>query len=108
MWHMGDGWGWWMVFGWLWMVAFWGLIIWAVYAITRPREPGTGAGARGATAMEILERRYASGEINDQEFEERRRLIAPSDMGATAGTSYPPEPRVNTPSGNQAGRVSTR
>jgi hypothetical protein len=33
MWHMGDGWGWWMVMGWLWMGLFWGLIIWGVYTV---------------------------------------------------------------------------
>ncbi len=38
-WHMGDGWGWWMVLGWVWMVVFWGLIIWAVYAVVRRLEP---------------------------------------------------------------------
>jgi putative membrane protein len=78
MWHMGNGWGWWMAFGWLWMVIFWGLIIWAVYAvITRverrssdnqpPRETGT--------ALDILERRYARGDIDAEQFEEMRRRI---------------------------------
>jgi putative membrane protein len=81
MWHMGDGWGWWMVVGWVWMAVFWGLIIWAVYAIISrltggretppvpPREP---------TAIEILERRYAHGELTDDEFEAmRERLMHP-------------------------------
>ena len=31
MWHMGDGWGWWMGFGSIWMVGFWAVIIWAVF-----------------------------------------------------------------------------
>lgn len=94
MWHMGDGWGWWVLFGWLWMVVFWGLIIWAIAAITRPREPGVAAGERGTTAIEILERRYASGEINDQEFDERRRRqLARPNVGVTAGASYPHEAR---------------
>lgn len=30
---MHDSWGWWMLVGWIWMLVFWGLIIWAVYAI---------------------------------------------------------------------------
>ena len=33
MWHMGDGWGWWMGFGSIWMVGFWAVIIWAVFTM---------------------------------------------------------------------------
>jgi putative membrane protein len=74
---MHDGWGWWMVFGWLWMLVFWGLIIWAVYAVvTRLGErPGGDASRIEPTALDILERRYASGEISADEFEEMRRRL---------------------------------
>ena len=75
MWHMGDGWGWWMAFGWLWMVVFWGLIIWAVYAlVSRPgqRDTSQPAAPREATALEILEQRYARGELSHDEFEAMR------------------------------------
>jgi uncharacterized membrane protein len=32
-------------------------------------------GSRGGHAMEILKERYARGEINNAEFQERRRLL---------------------------------
>jgi putative membrane protein len=86
MWHMGDGWGWWMVFGWIWMAVFWGLIIWAVYSIiTRVgggRRPELGE--REPSALEILDRRYARGEIDAEQFEAMRgRLTAPAGANQT-------------------------
>jgi putative membrane protein len=76
MWQMHDGWGWWMVVGWVWMVLFWGLIIWAVYAVVtrldgnrdrqQPDEPG---------ALTLLERRYVRGEISQEEFERMRETV---------------------------------
>jgi len=79
MWHMGEGWGWWMVFGWIWMAAFWALVIWAVYAVVqRVQRDGERRQPPEAGALEILERRYARGELTTQEFEEmRQRLTAP-------------------------------
>jgi len=80
MWHMHDGWGWWMVFGWLWMIVLWGLIIWAVYAvITRIEHRSPGQPPRGEpTALEILEQRYARGEITTEQFEEMRQRLTRS------------------------------
>lgn len=77
MWHMGDGWGWWMVFGTLMMVGFWGVLIWAVAALVRGPSNGPERPARrDPTAMEILERRYVSGDLSDEEFETRRRRLS--------------------------------
>lgn len=84
MWHMHDGWGWWAVFGWIWMIVFWGLIIWAVYAIVRRLEgDGRGADRTEPTALEILERRYARGEITGDEFAEMRRTLGSGDVSRT-------------------------
>jgi len=85
MWHMGDGWGWWMGFGSIWMVGFWAVIIWAVFTL-RARWMGdhhrvledTG------TALEILERRYARGELSDEQYETMRARLsqAPAPIAA--------------------------
>ncbi len=53
----------------LWIVVL-GLIIWAVVSATR----GVGAQTMGAdSALEILKKRYARGEITKQEYEDRKR-----------------------------------
>ncbi len=60
-------------FGW-WMVTLWGVILAVVVSASRStRKPPT-----GFAALEILKNRYAAGEIDHQEFEERRRLLDPS------------------------------
>ena len=65
----GMGMGWWWIIGIVVLIA----IIWPVSQRFRnnsatPREPGK-------TALDILKERYAQGEINKQEFEERKRDI---------------------------------
>jgi putative membrane protein len=69
----GFGGGWLM---WLGMIVFWGLVILGVIALAR------GAGhshavtsLRTESAFEILKRRYASGEINREEYEQKRKDI---------------------------------
>lgn len=70
-------WGWWDGgWGWLWMslsmVAFWALvvalIVWGVRALRAPAPP-----ERDAVA--ILEERFARGEIDREELEERRAAL---------------------------------
>jgi putative membrane protein len=81
MWHMGDGWGWWMGFGSIWMVGFWAVVIWAVFTL-RARWSGEQdrAGANAGTPLEIVERRYARGELSDEQYEAMRvRLIRPPE-----------------------------
>jgi uncharacterized membrane protein len=82
MWYMGNGWGWWMIFGWIWMVVLSGLIIWAVYAIvsrlTARRETQANT---SESALDILERRYTSGELTAEQFEEMRRRL--TDRGTS-------------------------
>ena len=56
----------------LWVVVI-GLIIWAVVAATR-RSGESASNARSTdSAMEILKRRYARGEINKEEYEEKKK-----------------------------------
>ena len=85
MWPMGDGGSWWMAMGWLGMAGFWGLIIWAVYALmTRlPHKSSDQDSPHKPTALEILERRYARGDIGVERFEEMRRRLT-SGSGPTS------------------------
>lgn len=79
----GQGYGYgmmgpWMMggFGWMWLMPFFwilvlGLIIWAIVAaVSRPTESG---GSSEDSALEILKRRYARGEINKEEFEAKKK-----------------------------------
>ena len=63
--HMG-GWSW--VGMTLMMVAFLALIVLVTSSLV-------GRGRVGPSAIEILDERYARGEIDDEEFERRRRML---------------------------------
>lgn len=77
MWHMGDGWGWWMLLGTVMMVGFGAAVVWAVAALSRrPPNRGEQQDTRAEPrALEILERRYASGELSHEEFEAMRQRL---------------------------------
>lgn len=86
MWHMGDGWGWWMLFNWVWIIGFFLLIFWAVHAIMGPSRSGEPPPRQRMEpdALEILNRRYASGELTEGEYERmRRRIMDRSDGRVT-------------------------
>lgn len=74
-WGYGIGWGWS-----LFMIAFWIAVIAGVIFLVRWIVTSTdkgGADVREDSAEEILKKRYARGEINKQEYEEKKR-----DLGA--------------------------
>ena len=79
--HMWDGGGWWMFLGPLWMIVVIGALIAGVVLLVRwlggpGGAPGGGQGpAPGNRALDILKERFARGEIDKDEFEERRRLL---------------------------------
>lgn len=89
--HQQGGWGpgsmmngGWEAWGLLWMLVpllFWGgllaLVVWAVVRLTTSNQLGGGhMGAREESAEEILKQRFARGEIDAEEFEERCRILA--------------------------------
>lgn len=66
--HWGDfGWG--MGFGWLFMVLFWVLIILGVVFIFKMLSGRSRSVEKGESALDILQKRYAQGEITKEEFE---------------------------------------
>ena len=92
MWHMGDGWGKWMGFGLIWMIVLMAVMggwwmgfgsIWMIFpmavivwAILRVAERGEGRheprGPVEPNAQEILEQRYAAGDLSDEQYETMR------------------------------------
>ncbi len=72
--HMGRGWGF-MMFGSLMMVLVVAAIVAMVVVVVR-WIGGQGQAQRGAkAALDILRERFARGEIDAAEFEERRRIL---------------------------------
>ena len=68
------------LFGGLGMLLFWGLIIglvvWLVVTLTRSNQGGAPRGGQPDSALEILRRRLAAGEITPQEFDELRQKLS--------------------------------
>lgn len=76
--HMWGG-GWWMFFGPLMMIFFVAVIVAAVVLLVRWLG-GFGQGiahhpSLGKAPLDILKERFARGEIDKEEFEERRRVL---------------------------------
>jgi putative membrane protein len=73
----GGAWGLAMGLGWLAMLAFWGALIVGVVLLVRWLGGSTGAGTRsgGESALDILRRRYAAGEITKEQYQEMRQTL---------------------------------
>jgi len=88
----GGGWPFWEVaLMWVGMIAFWGLLIWAAYALitSATRRPGPqtrGGEHRGVDARHILDERLARGEIDTDEYRRRRDVLASGEDRSPAGS----------------------
>lgn len=76
-----DGWGWGhMIYGPLMMIVFWGGLIVVVLLAVRWLGGGLPHKHNGPmkqnNALEILKERFARGEIDKEEFEQRKRLLS--------------------------------
>ena len=81
-WHMGPGMmgGWGMGwFGSIFMIAIWVLVIvglvFLVKWLIQASRGGAGVVRSSPRAIDILKERYAKGEINKEEFEEKKRVL---------------------------------
>jgi len=68
----GFGGGWWMLIP---MLLIPVLVTWGIVALVRGdfSNSGHGGAEHAESALELLRKRYARGDINKQEFEEKRR-----------------------------------
>jgi putative membrane protein len=68
----GDGMGIWMLFSLVfWILVLVGIVLLVVWVVQK--AVGGGAGRTERSALEILKKRYARGEISKEEFEEKKR-----------------------------------
>jgi len=74
-----NWWGWGHGFGWMWIVPFAFLAVCLLVAFGFRRSVCFGRdetqAAGGESAREILDRRYAKGEINKQQYEEMKHAL---------------------------------
>ena len=65
-------------FGWfvpVFMILFWGLVVWGVMALILSLNRSSSSDSTSLpsdSALEVLKRRYARGEINKEEYEEKK------------------------------------
>lgn len=67
-----------MLLMWLFWIALLVLLVWGVYRLVKSSRSGSSSRRRAAedeTPMDVLERRYAAGEISTDEYEERKRKL---------------------------------
>jgi putative membrane protein len=84
----GAHWAFWQAsLMWVGMIVFWGLLIWAVYAlITAARRPSRDRDDdQGSSARRILDERLARGEIDDAEYQRLRDLLSSPGRQDPAG-----------------------
>lgn len=80
-WHhgWGEGWGH-MLFGSAMMLVFWGAVVLLLVLLARwilkSRSATPSATSNDGSALDILERRFANGDIDQTEFEARRKQLS--------------------------------
>jgi len=76
--HGDYGWGMGFGFGWIFTILFWVLIILGIVYLAKGIAGGSKRDGKGETALDILNKRYARGEITKEEFERMKADISES------------------------------
>ena len=71
--HYWMGWG---GGGWFMMIFWWAVVIGIVYLVVRSLADRRPHAVSGESALEILKKRYARGEISKSQFEQQRKDIS--------------------------------
>jgi putative membrane protein len=71
-WGPGMMWGGWGI-GWIFMIVFWGLLIVGLIFLIRYLIRATKVSKGEESALDILKKRYARGDINKEEFEQKKK-----------------------------------
>lgn len=82
-WH-GSGWGWFAMT--VLMIAFWGVIVWAVVALARGERPRVST----TDPETLLARRFAAGEIDEDEYRSRLDILRRSRDEHSVGINRAP------------------
>lgn len=73
MWGYDGGWGWGMLFGGLMMILFWAGLLLVIYRVINTVQANKGHASapdmRGESAEDIAKRRFATGEIDEAEYD---------------------------------------
>jgi putative membrane protein len=70
--HGDYGWGMGFGFGWIFTILFWVLIILGIIYLVKVITAASKKDGKGETALDILNKRYAKGEITKEEFEKMK------------------------------------
>ena len=67
--NFGMGWG----LGWIFPLIILGLLVWLVVKVSRQNQSAEAGQITSESPLDILKKRYARGEIDKQEFEEKKK-----------------------------------
>lgn len=70
--HWDYGWGMGSGLGWFLMILFWVLVILGIVYLVKAITGSARKGEKEESALDILKKRYARGEINKEEFEKMK------------------------------------
>ena len=91
MWGYGFGWGWFMMmFGGILWIAVLVILAWALIRWLGRKTPTSGLSTPASpSALEILQQRYARGEIDTATFEQMRERLQATAYGPDASQGVP-------------------